>query len=100
MTIQFDKYLDGLRNYINFSGRTTRKDFGGSWFTTLYSPLVLLVLLELTIKGTSIPHGIPWIIAISYVIAITTPTLAIMVRRLHDAGFSGWWMCSSLVLAL
>ena len=100
MTILFDKYLDGFRNYINFSGRTTRKDF---WWFLVYDIIFtagVIGLLELTIKGTSIPHGIPWIIAISYVIAITTPTLAIMVRRLHDAGFSGWWMCSSLVLAL
>jgi uncharacterized membrane protein YhaH (DUF805 family) len=54
MTILFDKYLDGFRNYINFSGRTTRKDF---WWFLVYDIIFtagVIGLLELTIKGTSI----------------------------------------------
>lgn len=38
--------------------------------------------------------------AYAFVLAIFTPTLAVIVRRLHDTGRSGWWSLGIVVSAV
>lgn len=88
-------YTSVLRNYLGFSGRATRKEF---WMFTLWNSIIMLViavaenLLANTASG-SILMVVLWI----YVIAVFFPSLGVALRRLHDAGFSGWWILIDLV---
>lgn len=73
----FRNYLNCLQKYSDFSGRASRLEF---WSFILANFLVGMII-GLLIKNSSI-H-------IVYSIIIFTPTLAVTVRRLHDAGHSG-----------
>ena len=82
-------------NYFNFSGRSTRSEY---WFFMLDNILVAFVLGIIMGIGTGIDGGdggvITFICSIPYylyVIAIFIPSIALCIRRLHDAGKSGWW---------
>lgn len=81
-------YVDVLKNYAGFSGRARRKEY---WMFTLIHLIVAAVLLGL---GMAIDTTIPYII---YIVATIIPSLAVMVRRLHDTGRSGWWFLISFV---
>ncbi|QNE76185.1 DUF805 domain-containing protein [Streptomyces finlayi] len=81
-------YLDVLKNYAGFSGRARRKEY---WMFVLFNCLAALVLVGI---GFVIETQIPYII---YILAVLVPALAVMVRRLHDTGRSGWWMLISFV---
>lgn len=88
--------------YATFSGRASRSEY---WWWVLIGTVVGTVLnalptltdgvrLEvdgsLTVTG---PHGViltfVWVI---WAVATLIPTLAVMVRRLHDTGRSGFWI--------
>jgi len=87
-------YLKVMRdNYANFSGRARRKEY---WMYTLFQLLVMIVLmildnvlgLDFEIQGISLNYGYLYLIGI---IVHFIPSLALMVRRLHDVGKSGWF---------
>jgi len=69
---------DFFKNYINFSGRTSRKDY---WLTVLLLLIVSLVL-----------GAILQVLCVIWELIILLPSLAICARRLRDAGFSPWWL--------
>lgn len=64
--------------YATFSGRARRSEY---WFFCLFNFLMGFIL-------GIIP--IPYI-SIIYTLIAFLPGLAVAVRRLHDAGKSGWW---------
>ena len=66
----------GFRNYVNFSGRASRSEF---WWFALFVFVSIMLLVWVPFIG--------WL----YALAVLLPTLAVMVRRLHDRGQSGWW---------
>ncbi|AZO26906.1 DUF805 domain-containing protein [Mesorhizobium sp. M1B.F.Ca.ET.045.04.1.1] len=82
-------------DYLNFTGRARRKEFWAFylWFSILFVALFGFgILLNLAISGfddgpgTSIGH-IP---ALLFVLAAILPSIAVVVRRLHDIGLTGW----------
>ena len=78
-----------LRNYVNFSGRSTRPEY---WYWTL--PVVVInvilgVLDEKLNPGTQM-GTLSWV-AMIVAFSLFLPTLAVSIRRLHDIGRSGWW---------
>ena len=77
-------------NYVGFSGRASRSEY---WFWVLFTILVSLVagIMDGLIFGTG---TISSIISIGFL----TPGLAVLVRRLHDVGRSGWWILSSILI--
>lgn len=81
-------YVDVLKNYAGFSGRARRKEF---WMFSLIHLVVAAVLFGL---GLAIDTTIPYFI---YVVATFVPSLAVLVRRLHDTDRSGWWFLISFV---
>ncbi|MEU5718355.1 DUF805 domain-containing protein [Streptomyces sp. NPDC020403] len=81
-------YLAVLKNYAGFSGRARRKEY---WMFVLFNFLVALVLLAI---GAAIDTQIPYMI---YLAAVLIPTLAVVFRRLHDTGRSGWWFLITFV---
>lgn len=84
-------YLAVLKNYVTFSGRARRKEY---WMFTLINLLIAVVLLGI---GMAIDPNIGLIIYMVYLAATLLPTLAVLVRRLHDTGRSGWWYFISFI---
>lgn len=79
--------------YARFAGRATRSEY---WYFTLFNLLITAGLLLLTsmlansvgsMTDTSI---IGVFLLFIWCIAIFIPSLAVSIRRLHDAGYSGW----------
>ncbi|MCP3924406.1 MAG: DUF805 domain-containing protein [Desulfobacterales bacterium] len=75
-------YLDALKKYAVFSGRSTRQEF---WMFTLIN---LLISIAISVIATIIK--VP-IISSLYSLAVMLPAIGIGVRRLHDINKSGWW---------
>lgn len=84
-------YIDALRyKYADFSGRARRSEY---WYFVLFNFLAYIILF--TIGFAFGEYGI-FLVAI-YALGIIIPSLAIVVRRLHDVGKSGWFYFISLI---
>lgn len=79
---------DGLSKYATFSGRTSRSGYW--WFYLFY----ILVLVGASIVDAAIKTPILTGLA---VLGLFLPSLAILVRRLHDTDHSGWWILISFI---
>ena len=88
-----DAYKRFLKNYANFSGRSTRSDY---WYVILANFLIGFVIGFI---GGLIPDlaGVTALISGLYSLAIIIPGIAIVVRRLHDINKSGWFYFIALV---
>lgn len=81
--------LEPLRKYAVFSGRARRKEY---WlFILIVGIITFLVGLIDGLAGTSPVLGL------LYSLALIVPILAVMIRRLHDTGRSGWWWFIQIV---
>ena len=86
-------YLDAMRRYATFSGRSTRKEF---W----YYHLVLLgvaiggLIIDVAIAGPREPQPV---VSALIIMGHYVPSLAVIVRRLHDLEKSGWLMLTCLI---
>jgi uncharacterized membrane protein YhaH (DUF805 family) len=79
-------YLAALKKYAVFSGRARRKE---NWMFLLYWFFfgLLAFVLDYKVLGTRLFLFCPL-----YLIATFLPSLALLVRRLHDIGMSGWFV--------
>ena len=88
------------KKYTAFSGRASRSEY---WWWTLIAVIIGIVLqIVLTVAGAAGatttasgtmpgPGAIPVIIIlVVWGLATIIPSIALTVRRLHDANFSGW----------
>ena len=80
-----DCYIKFWENYTNFSGRARRSEY---WYVVLANVLVSLVNM--------IPY-VGQVIGGLYMIAVLVPTLALMVRRLHDLGKDWYYIFFALI---
>ena len=83
-------YLKVLKeHYADFNGRARREEF---WMFQLFNFLALMVLM-IVLGGISVLLEVPALMSLVgiYVLAIIIPSLALVVRRLHDTGKSGWF---------
>ena len=87
-------YLKVMRdNYANFKGRARRKEY---WMYVLVQSIIMIALmildsilgLDFELQGISLGYGYLYLIG---VIVHFIPSLAVLVRRLHDVGKSGWF---------
>jgi uncharacterized membrane protein YhaH (DUF805 family) len=87
--VNFDEAIrDGLSKYAKFDGRSSRSAY---WWFVLFSILVYI--------ATEIVDAVintPVFTALA-VIGLFLPSLAVLVRRLHDTDRSGWWVLISFV---
>lgn len=83
-------FVMGFKKICNFSGRSNRKEF---LLFHIYNILllILLILFEVYIFNLDAP-----ILVIGWFLAGAIPSLSLMVRRLHDIGGSGYWVCLSM----
>ena len=72
------QYIEMWKRYSDFSGRSTRKEY---WMAYLINIIVLFILFCLPENGG--------IITTLYLLVIIVPSLALFIRRLHDANRSG-----------
>ncbi len=96
-------YLKALQNYALFRGRATRSEY---WFFVLFNLIFAIVAMIIdniigskitmnTINGAqALPYGYIYIL---YALAAFIPGLAVLVRRLHDVGKSGWFFFIVLI---
>ena len=81
-------YIKVLKQYADFKGRARRKEY---WMFNLFHSIFFL--LAMVIDHAFIGYGntnvYPFFEAL-YSLAVFIPSLAVIVRRLHDVGHSGW----------
>ena len=93
-------YLKVLKQYADFKGRARRTEY---WMFALFNFLIWIVLfglsLGLAISGNSGMFIAPVIsiLLILYYLVILVPSLAVLVRRLHDQNKSGAWFFIAFV---
>ena len=80
-----DEFKDAvLNNYLNFSGRATRRDY---WmFFLIYSIIIVVAIILANVLDT-----IGTIIYTLVSLGLFLPAIAAAVRRLHDCDKSGWF---------
>lgn len=76
-------YLSGWRHGFDFSGRAYRHEFWMFMAVHFVISLLLIILDVVVLSGGYLD--------LFYSIISLFPMLAFIVRRLHDAGHSGWW---------
>jgi len=83
-------YLTVLKKYAVFSGRARRKEY---WMFVLFNMIfaVVAALLD-NLLGTAIENVGYGLFYFLYMLAVLIPSLAVVIRRLHDIGKSGWWI--------
>jgi uncharacterized membrane protein YhaH (DUF805 family) len=88
-------YLQGLKKYAVFEGRATRQEY---WMYVLFNSIAAIVFMIVdAVLGTS-ASGMPFgMLTAVYLVGTILPSLAVLVRRLHDTNRSGWWVLISLV---
>lgn len=99
-----------LVRYAKFSGRATRAEY---WtFSLAWGALIWVMLLGgivMVAAGGAMPDaanaeqlmvvgGMLTMAGAAVGVALYLPMLAVQVRRLHDAGWSGWWVAVAVVL--
>lgn len=86
-------YLKVLKQYADFSGRARRKEY---WIFALFN--LIFVYLSIILFKIFQFEGLSYVlINVVYFLAIIIPSIAVVVRRLHDVGKSGWMILISLI---
>ena len=69
-------YLEVLKKYAVFNGRARRKEY---WYFVLFNFIINIVLsgIDSMTTGMGLLPGI-------YTLAVLIPSIAVLVRRLHD----------------
>lgn len=80
---------DGFSKYATFSGRSSRSAY---WWWYLFG---LLVSAAATLVDQLL--GTSFVLSGLAGLALILPSLAVLVRRFHDAGHSGWWVLIMLL---
>ena len=81
-------YLTVVKNYAGFSGRARRKEY---WMFLLFNMIFAFVAAIIdNVVGTASPELGYGVFYGLYTLAMFIPGIAVMVRRLHDVGKSGW----------
>jgi uncharacterized membrane protein YhaH (DUF805 family) len=79
---------DGFSKYATFSGRSSRSAYW--WFYLFYTLVVVGASIVDAALKTPVLAGL-------VILALFLPSLAVLVRRLHDTDHSGWWVLISFV---
>ena len=88
-------YLEALKKYAVFSGRARRMEY---WYFVLFNLIVAIVLALIdTLLGTTTGVSSFGLLSGIYSLAVLIPTLAVLVRRLHDIDRTGWWIFINLI---
>lgn len=93
-----DDFLEALKKYAQFTGRSDRKEF---WYFVLLNlglQIVASILDGIAFSGATGAGGMPLSPISSLVgLALFIPGLAVTFRRLHDINKTAWWILLGLV---
>ena len=100
-----DWFMMVFKKYAQFDGRSRRSEY---WYFNLFYILILMALCIPAVgllgfgqhmHSTIITAlgGIIYFAMAIFCLAVIVPSIAVMVRRLHDTGRSGWWYFISFV---
>ncbi|QDK16993.1 DUF805 domain-containing protein [Leclercia adecarboxylata] len=107
-----DGYYDGWKKTFVYKGRTTRKAF---WSFIVMNIMIVLFIAALSyfLLVVSVADSTSWggmmLVWAWYVwlplstlapIILLVPVVSLGIRRLHDAGKSGWWFGGALLMNL
>lgn len=90
-------YFEVLRKYATFDGRARRKEY---WMFALVNAIICVVLsiiATIMMRGSPRSAIIVYVVILAYCLLILLPSLAVVVRWLHDTDRSGWWFWIQLV---
>lgn len=87
-----NEYLYVLRNWNNFEGRSSRREF---WMFVLFN-----VIFAFIARFLDRMCGTLYLFAGLYNLFILLPSIAVSIRRMHDIGKSGWWLLINLLLLI
>jgi Predicted membrane protein len=85
----------GFKNYFNFEGRATRKQFW-IFIAFIIGGYLIAYILDLLL-GTSYFIGDHGLFNFLFDLAILFPYVTICVRRLHDIGRTGTWIFINVI---
>ncbi len=85
-------YLKVLKNYFNFKGRASRKEY---WMFIFINFLIETVFFVTMLTVGDIAATLSGI----YSLALFIPTMAVTVRRFHDVHRSGWLLLGVYAVA-
>ncbi|MFO6299180.1 DUF805 domain-containing protein [Rahnella selenatireducens] len=77
-------YIKAIKSYATFSGRAKRREY---WWFAVFNALISVGITLITLL-----FGDEWIMYTLYSVFMFLPSLALVVRHNHDAGYSGWWI--------
>lgn len=78
----------GFRRYFQFSGRARRQEYWG-FVAFAFLLGIVCVIIDQSIDPASIERGVGTLQVVC-ILTLAVPATAVLVRRLHDAEFSGW----------
>ena len=87
-------------HYSKFKGRSRRSEY---WWIQLFLVLTNLAVaaIDLVLMNGDvdrfIANGGGVIVGLIWILVTIVPALAVLVRRLHDTGKSGWWVLIGFV---
>ena len=89
-------YLKVLQNYATFSGRARRSEY---WYFALFNLIfgIVAIILDNVLGIAMEGMGNYGPLYSLYSIVVLIPGLAVLVRRLHDVGKSGWMFFIALI---
>ena len=89
-----DSVITCFQKYVGFEGRASRSEF---WWFFLFTGIayIIAMIIDSILFGFELsdPTPITWALQIGLLL----PTLAVIVRRLHDIGRSGWYYFIALI---
>lgn len=77
-------YFEAFKRYAQFDGKTTRQ---GYWVFVLIN---FFAVIAISVTGALVHANY---LALVYQVAVFIPSMAIGIRRAHDVGKSGWFLC-------
>ncbi|MBO4311475.1 MAG: DUF805 domain-containing protein [Desulfovibrionaceae bacterium] len=87
-----------FKKYATFTGRATRAEY---WWFQLFMSAVQAVSIALVISAYTISGTLGTLAVLFWLLfslAAIIPCLSVTVRRLHDRGFSGWWLLPATII--
>ena len=90
-----DSIENVIRNFLNFSDRASRSEY---WWFQLFFFVALAVADSIDVMISADGSGSAF--GILVFLGLIIPNLAVTVRRLHDIGYSGWFLLLPLIPCL
>jgi len=88
-------YFEVLEKYAVFNGRARRKEF---WYFHLFNIIIGIVIMVIDhVIGSSSAMAGMGLFGGIYYLAVSIPSIAVAVRRLHDTDRSAWWLLFLLI---